>query len=77
MYMYILHLRREDATLVTPCSGLSITTTIAGKWLNSLIFHNDINFITADNHLCWHRLKMSCDDHSFSAKNFWEVLSSS
>ena len=29
-------------------TGRDITTTIAGEWLNSLIFHNDIKCITAN-----------------------------
>ena len=40
--MYILYLRHEDAIFTIVCTGLSITTTIAGDWLNSLIFHDDI-----------------------------------
>ena len=48
MYMYILYLSCEDAILVILCMGLSITTTIAGKWLNSLIFHDDVKCIIAN-----------------------------
>ena len=48
MYMYILYLRREDAILAILCMGLPINTTIAGEWLNSLIFHDDIKNITAN-----------------------------
>ena len=46
--MYILYLSCEDAILVILCMGLSITTTIAGKWLNSLIFHDDVKCITVN-----------------------------
>ena len=30
------------------CTGLPITATLAGEQLNSLIFHGDINCITAN-----------------------------
>ena len=40
--MYVLYLWREDAILAIVCKGLPITTTIAGDWLNNLIFHDDI-----------------------------------
>ena len=46
--MYILYLRHEDAILVFLYTGLPITTTIAGEWLHSLIFHYNIKCITAN-----------------------------
>ena len=33
--------------LAIVCTGLPITTTIAGQWLNGLIFHHSIKCITA------------------------------
>ena len=47
MYVYILYLRREDTTLAILHTGLylRITTTVAGEWLNSLLFHDDIKYI--------------------------------
>ena len=30
------------------CTCLPITTTIAGKWLNSLIFHDDNKYVKAN-----------------------------
>ena len=42
MYMYIMYLRHKDAILAILCMSLPITTTHAGKWLNSLKFHDDI-----------------------------------
>ena len=47
-YMYILYLRSEDNILAILCTGLPITTTIAGQWLNSSIFHANIKFIIAN-----------------------------
>ena len=47
-YMYILYLRSEDNILAILCTGLPITTNIAGQWLNSSIFHTDIKFIIAN-----------------------------
>ena len=44
----ILYLRSEDDIPVILCTGLSITTILAGEWLNSLIFHGDIKCITAN-----------------------------
>lgn len=57
----------EVAILAFLCTGLSITTTIAGRWLNSLILY--------DNKMDRQLLKlvpttyiaMSCDDYSFYA----------
>ena len=43
---HILCLRCEDAKRAILCTGLHITTTIAGEWLNSLIFHNNNKCIT-------------------------------
>ena len=40
--MYILYLKGEEAILAILCMGLPITTTVAGEWLNSSIFHDDI-----------------------------------
>ena len=34
--------------MILQCTGLPITTTIAGQWLNSLIFHDNIKCITAN-----------------------------
>ena len=49
---------------------LPITTTVAGEWLISLIFHDDIKCITANG---WTSIYvganyMSHDDHSFDRK---------
>ena len=52
MYTYILYVRYENSqdTIYT-CHSVHgstyITTTIAGEWLNSLIFHDNNNCITA------------------------------
>ena len=43
MYMYILYVRRQGAVLVNLWTCLPITTTFAGEWLNSSIYHGDIN----------------------------------
>ena len=52
MYVCILYLRLEDAMLEILCTGLPITTTIAGECLlNYLIFHDDIKCITASIYL--------------------------
>ena len=40
-------MRRVDAILAILCTNLAITITIAGHWLNHLIFHGDIKCITA------------------------------
>ena len=47
-YMYILYLRHEDAILVIPCIGVSIIITISYQWLNSLTFHDNVKYITAN-----------------------------
>ena len=47
-YVYILYLRCKDAILAIICTGLPITTTIAHEWFNSLIFHDDNKYITAN-----------------------------
>ena len=46
--MYILYLRCKDTILAILCTDLPITTTIAGEWLISLIFYDDIKCITAN-----------------------------
>ena len=49
MYVYILYLRGEHTIIVILYTGLPpITTTIASQWLNSLIFHDDIQRIAAE-----------------------------
>ena len=48
IYMYILYLRYEDIILLILYTGLPITTTLAGIWLNNLTFHGEINFIRAN-----------------------------
>ena len=40
--MYILYQRHEDAIILLLCMSIPITITIAGHWLNSVIFHDDI-----------------------------------
>ena len=45
-YVYISYPRCKDAVLVILCMSLPTTTTVAGEWLNSLIFHDDIKCIT-------------------------------
>ena len=45
MLVYILYLRYEDAIFVILYIGLSIVTTIAGEWLNSLIIHGYIQLM--------------------------------
>ena len=45
-YVYILHLRYEDAILAILCTSLPITATIAGKWFNSLTFHDNNKYVT-------------------------------
>ena len=44
----ILYLRFQDAILAILSMGLPITTTLAGEWLISLIFHGNIKCITAN-----------------------------
>ena len=50
MYVYILYLRRKDT--IHTCNSLHGSSyhysTVAGEWLNSLIFHNGIKCITAN-----------------------------
>ena len=50
MNIYILHLRHKDTILTILCIGLRkpITNTLAGEWLNNLIFHDDIKCITTN-----------------------------
>ena len=43
-YMYILYLRHEDVTLAILYTCLPITTSLADKWLNNFIFHDDIKY---------------------------------
>ena len=38
----------EEAILAILCIGLPITIPLAGKWLNTLIFHDDIKCIAAN-----------------------------
>ena len=48
MYVYILYPRCKVAKLVILCMALPITTIlVAGEWLNSLIFHDDMKCIAA------------------------------
>ena len=70
--MYILYLRCEDALLaiVILCASLPTTTTIAGQWLNSSVFHDDIKLMGRKRFIY-----IIChDNYLFHAKN-WEVLS--
>ena len=46
--MCILYLRHEGAIIPILHMSLPITTTIAGEWLNILIFHDDIKCIKAN-----------------------------
>ena len=48
MYVHILYLMGEDATIAILCIGLPITTTIVDVWLTNLIFHKDIECITTN-----------------------------
>ena len=50
--------------------------TIAGEWLNSLIFHN-IKCITANGQMIIYVGVdyVSCDNHLSCAKTLWEALS--
>ena len=41
MYVHILYLRFEETTLTILYMDLSITTTVAGEWLGSLISYGD------------------------------------
>ena len=47
-HVYISYPRCEDAILVILCMSLPTATTVAGEWLISLIFHDDIKCITAN-----------------------------
>ena len=47
-YVCILYLKYEDAILAILCMSLIITTSITGKWLNSLLFHYNNKCITAN-----------------------------
>ena len=74
--MYILYLRCEDGILAILCMGPPITTTAAGEWLNSLIFHDNIKCITTNG---WTIIYvgadyMSHDNHHFAQK-LLEVIS--
>ena len=40
-YLYLLYLVNEDVILLILCMDLPITTTNAGQWSNSLIFHDN------------------------------------
>ena len=40
-----MRLRSYDAIVVILCIGLPITATGVSEWLNSLIFHDNINII--------------------------------
>ena len=57
--------------------NLPITTTLAGEWLNRLIFHDDIKSITANGYMIIYvgANYMSHNDHSFCAKKLCEALS--
>ena len=47
--LYILYLRRKNAIYTCNLVHESvISTTLAGEWLNNLIFHDDIKCITAN-----------------------------
>ena len=58
----------EDTVLAW---GLPITTTLAGAWLNSLIFHDDIKCITANGQMV---IYVGANYTRFTHK-FWEALS--
>ena len=45
-YVYILYLKHEDAIILS--TGLPISTTVVGQWLNSLLFHDNITCIKAN-----------------------------
>ena len=76
MYVYILYLRCEDTILAILFTGLPITTTIADKWLNILIFHDDNKFITANGQMI---INVDTDNIAMSGgndcKNLLTVLS--
>ena len=45
-YMYILYLRHKDAILAILYMGLrTYHYTVAGEWLNSLLFHDNIKYV--------------------------------
>ena len=48
MYMYTLYLRGKDTILVILCMSLPIIITFTGQSFNSLIFHDNIKCITAN-----------------------------
>ena len=50
-YVYILYLKHEDPILAIMFMNLPITTTLAGEWLNRLIFHGDIKCSTANGYM--------------------------
>ena len=49
-YLYILYLSCKDAILAILYTGLPITISIVGKWLNNLIFCDDNVCIAANGH---------------------------
>ena len=52
------------------CTGLPISTSFAGEWFNSLIFHGDIKFITLNGWMIIYigADYMSHEHHLFCAK---------
>ena len=48
VYVYSFYLRCEDIVFAILSTRLPMTTTIAGKWLNNLTFHDDNKCITAN-----------------------------
>ena len=79
MRVYILYLRYEDAIFVILCMGLSMITTIAGEWLNTLIFHGYINVLQLmDRQLfMWLPIKLCYMMIIHFAQKVFEVLSHS
>ena len=79
VHVNMLYLRREGTIHVYLWTCLPITTTLVGEWLNSSIYHGDINVYCSqwiDDHLWWGRLYVtwwSCILH----KKFLETLSHS
>ena len=61
----ILYLRQQDAILAILYAGILITTTIAGQRLNTIIYLDDIKYITANGHTIIH-----VGDYSFHAEKF-------
>ena len=47
-------MRCEDTILTILCTSLPTTTTIAGEWLNSLIFYDNIKCITVNAQIIIH-----------------------